>query len=806
MQDWTLVYDAYEPAHQKLREALCTLGNGYFCTRGAFAAVTAEQEGDQHYPGTYLAGGYNRLQTEIAGRMIENEDLVNLPNWLPLIARTDDGQILDVPHAEIRSFRQVLDLKAGILRLDATIGDAAGRETRIQVDRLVSMAQPHLAAQRLTITPLNWDGPVTVESALDGSVVNWGVKRYRDLAKQHLSLVEAKAFNGPVTGDEMISLVTETTQAKLRIALAARTRLFREGRVVDCQREADGSGSRPCETLRYTSVKNVPITVEKVVALYTGKDYAISEPGLAAQEAVERAPNFDALAEAHGRSWKMLWDRCDTRVNDTGENVQLILRFHIFHLMQTISHNTIDLDVGIPARGWHGEAYRGHVFWDELYILPFVDLRMPSIGRNMLRYRHNRLTKARQAAAASGLRGAMFPWQSGSDGREESQVVHLNPKSGRWVPDHSWQQRHVNLAIAYNVWSHFLVTGDLTALEIHGVELIVEIARLFASLCTLNEETGRYEIHQVMGPDEYHEAYPGAEEPGLRNNAYTNVMVSWLMETVQKALETMDVARRHELEERIGVTADEVAKWADIGHRMFVPFHGDGIISQFQGYESLEEFDWDGYRAKYGDIQRLDRILEAEGDTCDRYKLSKQADVLMLFYLFGKDQVVALFDRLGYTFHDEMWERNIDYYMARTSHGSTLSYLVHAWVLARTRPDQAWEFFLKALSSDISDIQGGTTAEGIHLGLMAGTVDIVQRCLTGLKVHNGTLHLDPCLIGPINELTVRTRLRGHFLDITVTRQSVSIYADPGWPGPLPISVRGERFELKPDERRTVTLA
>jgi trehalose/maltose hydrolase-like predicted phosphorylase len=70
-----------------------------------------------------------------------------------------------------------------------------------------------------------------------------------------------------------------------------------------------------------------------------------------------------------------------------------------------------------------------------------------------------------------------------------------------------------------------------------------------------------------------------------------------------------------------------------------VPFHDDGIISQFEGYDELEEFDWDGYREKYGDIHRLDRILEAEGDTPNRYKVSKQADVLMLFYLFSADEL-----------------------------------------------------------------------------------------------------------------------------------------------------------------------
>ena len=805
MRNWTLVYEKYEPEKQKLHEALCTLGNGYFCTRGAFLSAKADGD-DIHYPGTYLAGGYNRLKTEVAGRMIENEDLFNAPNWLPLTIRSADGAIIDVPYATVLSFRQELDVQHGVLTIDATLRHGDGRETRLVTRRIVSMADPHMAAIQATITPLNWSDRIEIESALDGTVVNWGVKRYRELAHRHLEPLESVAFNGATSGDEMVCLVVETNQSKIRIGLAARTRVFRNGRRFDTDATVSVDPGRPSETLTFNGVEGVPITIEKVVSLYTGRDFGISEPGLSAQESVDRAPNFDGLLEAHSRTWAMLWSRCDTEVNDTDENVQLIVRLHTFHLLQTISHNSVDTDIGVPARGWHGEAYRGHVFWDELYILPFVDLRLPALGRSMMRYRYNRLPKARMAAEASGLRGAMFPWQSGSDGREESQVMHLNPRSGRWVPDHSWQQRHVNLAIAFNAWSHYLVTGDLTTLEIRGAELIVEIARLFASLCTFNEERGRYEIHQVMGPDEYHEAYPDADEPGLNNNAYTNVMVSWLMQTAARAMGALDAAHRNELRDKLSVDDAEMARWDDISRKLFVPFHGDGIISQFEGYEDLQEFDWDGYRKKYGDIQRLDRILEAEGDTCDRYKLSKQADVLMLFYLFNKPGVSELFSTLGYDFTDDMWEKNIDYYMARTSHGSTLSYLVHAWVLARTRPDEAWELFMKALSSDVADIQGGTTHEGIHLGLMTGTVDVVQRCLTGLDIREDALHFDPCLIGPLTRLGVKVRYQGHWVTVNTTRSELTVHADPGWPHPLPLIVGHQRYEIQPNEEKTFSLS
>ena len=158
----------------------------------------------------------------------------------------------------------------------------------------------------------------------------------------------------------------------------------------------------------------------------------------------------------------------------------MILRLHIFHLLQTVSPNTVDMDAGVPARGLHGEAYRGHIFWDELFILPYLNFHFPEISRELLLYRYRRLGAARRLAREAGHRGAMYPWQSGSDGREESQVLHLNPRSGRWTPDNTALQRHVSLAIAYNVWRYWQTTEDRGVMAAHCTEMLVEIARFWA--------------------------------------------------------------------------------------------------------------------------------------------------------------------------------------------------------------------------------------------------------------------------------------------------------------------------------------
>jgi trehalose/maltose hydrolase-like predicted phosphorylase len=231
---------------------------------------------------------------------------------------------------------------------------------------------------------------------------------------------------------------------------------------------------------------------------------------------------------------------------------------------------------------------------------------------------------------------------------------------------------------------------------------------------------------------------------------------------------------------------------------MLICFH-DGVISQFEGFDELEELDWAGYRQRYGSIDRLDRILEAENDSTDRYKLTKQADLLMVFYLLGLDEVTALLDRLGYESDHDLLARNVAYYEGRTVHGSTLSRVVHAWVTARLDRPRSWELFCRALRSDVDDIQGGTTAEGIHLGAMAGTVDLLQRCYTGIEARLDELRFDPAIPARLGSLAFDVRYRGHLVHLMFTPEQVRIRVDGAEGQPITIAVRGDRRLVSPGE-------
>ena len=797
-RDWRLVYEGFDPENEGLREALCTLGNGYFCTRGASPESVTD---DVHYPGTYLAGGYNRLKTEIAGRIIENEDLVNMPNWLALSFRIDGEDWFSLSDVEVLEYRQELDIRHGILYRRIRFQDKQDRITRLTERRMVSMDDVHLAGLETTLTSENWSGTVEFRTAIDGRVVNNGVERYKGLNNRHLHPLEAEE-----SGGDTIFLKVETNQSKLQVSICARTRVFKNGRRCFVKRRTLAQNSYAASMFSVDIESGSPVRIEKIVSLYSSKDTAISECSLEALNAVRRADPIDSLLSKHRRAWYHSWRRFEITLEaeNSLENVGhvgMVVHLYVFHVLQTTSTNTMSmaLDAGTPARGWHGEAYRGHIFWDELFVFPMINLRLPEITKAMLMYRYRRLDAARRLARRAGYRGAMYPWQSGSNGREESQQLHLNPRSGRWIPDRSHRQRHVNAAIAYNLYNYYQVSRDTEFLSFYGAEMMLEIARFWASIATYNSRRERYEILGVMGPDEYHDGYPDAEEGGLDNNAYTNVMAVWVLKRARELLDCLPQDVREELRDKLDLTDQELELWEEIGKRMRVVFHGDGIISQFEGYDELEEFDWEGYKEKHRDIQRLDRILEAENDTPNRYKASKQADVLMLFYLLSAEELKEIFENLGYDFQYDTIPKNIGYYIERTSHGSTLSRVVHSWVLARSDRTGSWRLFSEALKSDVSDIQGGTTPEGIHLGAMAGTVDQLQRGYTGIVTREDVLWLNPCLPREVQCLRLRIRYRQRFLEIEIDSDALKVMGPVELDKPIRIGFNEEIYELSSGE-------
>mgnify|MGYP006277726193 CR=1 FL=1 len=792
---WSLSYYDYDPLKEKTREALLTVGNGYFGTRGAFEETTA---GDHNYPGTYIAGSYNRLKTRIGDRDIENEDFVNCPNWLPINFKIDDGKWFDINNTTIKSFRRTLDFQTGVLSRDMVVADEQGRETRINSERLAGMHNPHQAALRYCLTPLNYSGTITFRTGLDGNIINDGVERYRQLNQQHLKP------HSQLTDNQKQYLTVETTQSGILISEAARIDIRSEGKELNTERSHEEKAGAVFSSFDVSGKKGQSITVDKAVTLFTSRDQGINSAKKAAAKELESIPSFDQMKTLSAKKWEELWQEMDISIEGDRFS-QKLLRLHMMHLMVSASPHNVNIDAGVTARGLHGEAYRGHIFWDELYILPFYFIHYPEVARSLLMYRYNRLDEARKYATEYGYEGAMFPWQSGSSGREETQIVHLNPLTGEWGPDHSSLQRHISLAIAFNIWQYYHTTNDQEFIENYGAEMFFEICRFWASKAEYNGDDEKYHISKVMGPDEFHEKYPDKDEGGIEDNTYTNLMTVWAISRAFDLLDSMDEKTQQTIKAKIKLTEDELERWDDIARNMKVVVEDD-ILAQYDGYFELKELDWDTYRKKYDNIHRMDRILKAEGKSPDDYKVSKQADTLMTFYNLNEEVVTRMLEKLGYSLSDDYLAKNLNYYLKRTSHGSTLSRVVHALLGSMAGDDNlSWELFQDALASDYNDIQGGTTGEGIHVGVMAGTVMIAISTYAGLNFNGEHLHLKPNLPEWWRRIQFHMKFKGTDFSFDITNNQLRVKAINRNEESAVIFVYEKEQQLPQDEWVTITL-
>jgi trehalose/maltose hydrolase-like predicted phosphorylase len=680
-----------------------------------------------------------------------------------------------------------LDFRDGSLHRKVIVKDKYGNETLIQSTRIISMANPHLAGMQYKITPLNYDGNITILSALDGQVINSGVERYRQLNSKHWQNVKED-------GSKQNSFILlQTNQSKIKLALTAKLSLRINSRRIEPEINIAKKPGSVYSTTQVKTEKNRSVNIEKIVAIYSSKES--KHPLQSAENELDKVEGFKKLYKESKAAWSDIWEEIDIEIEGQ-RHVQKLLRLNLYHLIVTASTHNARIDGGIPARGLHGEAYRGHIFWDEIFILPIYFLHFPDTAKSALLYRYRRLDKARAYAREKGYRGAMFPWQSGSDGSEETQVLHLNPISEEWGPDYSALQRHISLAIAYNIFQYYYFTDDLEFMEKYGAEIFLDICRFWASTAAYNEKTHRYDIVGIMGPDEYHESYPASGEGGIKNNTYTNIMVVWAFNHAFEVLDMLKDSVRKNLIKKMGLTKKELSEWDIIRNKLKISLSITNILEQFEGYFNLKDLDWDKYLDKYGDISRLDRILKAEDKNPDEYKVSKQADTLMAFYNLNVDEVIAILDQTGLTTVNEILIKNFRYYMKRTSHGSTLSKLVYSYIANLTGDtDLSYIFHMESLKSDYQDVQGGTTKEGIHTGVMAGSVLLVFKNYAGLSFKGEYIFINPKLPTGWKKLQFNLRFKGNKYNFVITANKVRIKADVSNDNFCPVFLYGQKVDL-----------
>jgi kojibiose phosphorylase len=487
------------------------------------------------------------------------------------------------------------------------------------------------------------------------------------------------------------------------------------------------------------------------------------------------------VLSAHQQSWSERWSASDVRI-DGDDDAQSALRFAVYQLTSAASPE--DEHVSIGARGLTGDAYAGHVFWDtEIFLLPFYIFTWPQAARALLMYRYNTLLGAREKARRLGYEGALYAWESADTG-EETTPESVRMPNGDIAPVLcGLQEHHISADIAFAVWQYWQATQDESYLLEAGAEILLETARFWASRAR-PEADGRYHIRGVIGPDEYHE--------GVDDNAYTNVMAQWNLETgvtVSRLLESRWPARWGRLSAELRLVEAELSLWSDVAARMYTGFHEEsGLFEQFSGFFRLEPVDLAAFEPR---STAMDIILGRE--RTQRSQVIKQADVVMLLAL--------LWDR----FAPATRSANFRYYERMCGHGSSLSPPAHALVAARLGELQLAEgYFHEAASIDLGDTMGNL-AGGLHMATLGGLWQAAVFGFAGMAVGAEGLSFQPRLPRHWRSLSFPISWRGNRVRVKVQRDEPEFTAILEEGESVPITAGGQKRILRRGEEHELNL-
>jgi alpha,alpha-trehalose phosphorylase len=511
------------------------------------------------------------------------------------------------------------------------------------------------------------------------------------------------------------------------------------------------------------AVPGVPIRITKYATYQTSRSAPVPELVNRCRRTLDRAVRngFDTLLEAQRAQLARFWDHADvqvqTRLNPVRQ--QQAVRWNLYQVAQATWHAE---GAGVPAKGLTGQAYEGHYFWDtEIYVLPFLSYTEPRIARNLLRFRHSMLPRARERAAQLSQRGALFPWRT-INGEEASS----NFQQGT-------AQYHINADIAYAVQRYSNVQGNLHLLCEIGAEILVETARLWQDLGFYGADE-KFHIHGVTGPDEYTTV--------VNDNAYTNLMARLNLNSAAATVRRLREERPRDytaLVHAVRLQFKEVESWERAAAAMHIPFDEErGIHPQDETFLDRETWHLDATPR-----EQFPLLLHFHPLVIYRHQVLKQADIVLAMYLAGNE------------FSAEQKRRNFDYYDPLTTGDSSLSACVQSIIAAEIgRERQALEYFQYALLMDLGNV-AGNASDGVHIASAAGVWSSLVFGFGGVRDFNGRLSFDSRLPHAWKALAFSLRFCRQQIRVRLTHDEESYLVEEG--EPVEVVIRGEPHLLSP---------
>jgi alpha,alpha-trehalose phosphorylase len=727
-------------------ESVFALSNGHIGLRGNL------DEGEPHgLPGTYLNSLYELRPLPHAERGYGYPDsgqtIINVTNCKPIRLLVDDDPF-DVRYGVVKQHERVLDLRTGTLERTVTWESPAGKQVRINSQRLVSLTQRAVAAICYTVEPVNEPLRLTIQSEL---IVN---EELPDPGGDDPRT--AAVLDRPLLGEEFLA----TQDDQYRVVLVHRTRHSGLRLAATMAHDIEAPAARRAHTEAFPDLGRCTVAAQVnpggrlriVKYIAYGWSSQRSRPALKAQVAgalaVARRIGWDGLAAEQRRYLDDFWAGADVEI-DGDPQIQQAVRFGLFHILQAGARTQ---NRPIAAKGLTGPGYDGHTFWDtETFVLPVLTYTQPPAAASVLRWRHMVLPEARQRAADLGLAGAAFPWRT----------IRGQECSGYWPAGTA--AFHINADIADAALRYVDATADEPFERDVAVELLTETARLWRKLGHYGTK-GRFRIDGVTGPDEYSAA--------ADNNLYTNLMAQ------QNLAAAADVTAKYpDAARKLGVTDGEQESWRAAAAAMTIPFDAERRLHQ--QHESFTEYaEWDFAGTPPG---KYPLLLHFPYFELYRKQAIKQADLVLAMHLRGD------------AFTPEQKARNFAYYEARTVRDSSLSACTQAVLAAETgHLELAHDYLAEAALVDLQD-RHRNTRDGLHMAALAGAWMALVAGFGGMRAGAGPLAFRPQLPSGITRLTFRIRYRDRRLRISVTPGEARYELLGG--EPLAITHHGEQVLL-----------
>ena len=688
---WLIRENEWFSSLQNIREAQFAIGNGYLGTRGILEEIPYDS-----YAGTFVAGVYDKIGSQV-------DELVNLPN--PINFKfTVEGQKLDVIAMDVLSHKRTLNMKKGVLVRRNLYRDVKKRLYDYQSARFISMHNKNLLVMQVAITPMDEECIVDVNTGIDTSVGNAGI--LSEGRKRHFRMRELGQHQGAGY------LTIETLEKKHLISYWSGFYYEINGRKILAKDNIFQLKCKKGQTVKFTKICSIKKDDYKESHnSLKKKNFSIFNKGFKS--------SFTSLLNQHIKVWEKMWRHTDIRIGGVA-NIQQNLRFNIYHML--ICCHEDDGASSIGARSLSGEGYRGHIFWDaEIFLMPFYLFTCAHTAKNMLVYRYNRLEKSRELAKKEGFKGAKFAWESASTGDEET-PEWARDIDGTITKVYTQKfEHHITADIAYAFYQYYVATGDEKFMEDYGYEVIVEAARFWASRVSYNSKTGKYDINNVIGPDEFH--------IDVNNNAFTNMMARWNLLAAHilfsKVKRKQKIYKR--LKEKIRLKDKEAREWKKIASNIVINQRRDKVIEEFDGYFKLHKV-----AITKTDENGIPLIpMKFRAKDLGKTQLVKQPDVLMLMCL------------LGDAFDNQTKLANYNFYTPRTVHKSSLSPSMSALMACEVDDlNRAYNLFNVSLRTDISNLYRNTP-EGIHAASLGGTWQVVVFGFAGLSIKDETLWISP---------------------------------------------------------------